>query len=241
MGKCLFMRKGETHTAPSVGIMASDIAVGSSVYLMENGSPVEYLVVNQGIPYNSSLYDSSCDGTWLVRKALFPEKQRWNGSGVHGYHNSEVCAYLTNTFINQFDDNVKSQIKTVKIPYVSSYSGPVIQSGSDGLSTKLFLLSACEVGWRKSDSNGGYLPIDGAILSYFEEGSSGNTKRIARLNGSGDYWWLRSQGVGYPNNPWGVTNSGECGLIGGETAYGTRPAMILPFNALFDEETLILK
>ena len=241
MGKVIMSGIVPQLEAPSTGILASDIAVGSTVYLNENGSPVEYLVVNQGIPSESSLYDSSCDGTWLLRKDLIPEKQRWNGSGVHGYHNSEVCAYLSNTVINRFDDAVKSTIKTVKIPYVSSYSGPVIQSGENGLSTKLFLLSACEVGWRKSDSSGGSLPIDGAMLSYFEEGSSGNTKRIARLNGSGDYWWLRSQGVGYPNNPWGVTNSGECGLIGGATAYGTRPAMILPFNALFDEETLILK
>ena len=63
MGKCLFLRKGETHTKPIGGILASDLAVGSSVYLMENGAAAEYLVVNQGVPSNSSLYDASCDGT----------------------------------------------------------------------------------------------------------------------------------------------------------------------------------
>lgn len=63
MGYCIFLRKGETHTPPSAGILASDLAVGDIVKLTENGTPVEYIVVNQGIPGNSSLYDSSCDGT----------------------------------------------------------------------------------------------------------------------------------------------------------------------------------
>ena len=63
MGHCIFLRKGETHTPPSTDILASDLAVGDIVKLMENGTPVEYIVVNQGKPYDSSLYDDSCDGT----------------------------------------------------------------------------------------------------------------------------------------------------------------------------------
>ena len=55
MGKVMYMRKGEVHREPIAGVLASTLAVGSSVYLMENGSAVEYLVVNQGIPGNSSL------------------------------------------------------------------------------------------------------------------------------------------------------------------------------------------
>lgn len=68
MGYCIFLRKGETHTPPSAGILASDLAVGDIVKLTESGTPVEYIVVNQGIPENSGLYDSSCNGTWLLRK-----------------------------------------------------------------------------------------------------------------------------------------------------------------------------
>ena len=63
MGHCIFLRKGETHTPPSTGILASDLAVGDIVKLTENGTPVEYIVVNQGIPENSGLYDASCNGT----------------------------------------------------------------------------------------------------------------------------------------------------------------------------------
>lgn len=50
MGYCIYLRKGETHTAPSSGILASDLAVGDIVKLTESGTSVEYIVVNQGIP-----------------------------------------------------------------------------------------------------------------------------------------------------------------------------------------------
>ena len=52
-----------------------DYAVGGIVKLNENGSPVDYLVVHQGLP--SSMYDASCDGTWLLRKNIV-EKRAWD-------------------------------------------------------------------------------------------------------------------------------------------------------------------
>ena len=85
MGKCMFMRKGSVHSKPISGIFASDIAVGSSVYMNENGTPVEYLVVNQGIPSASSLYDASCDGTWLLRKDIYIT-QAFNNTNDNGYN-----------------------------------------------------------------------------------------------------------------------------------------------------------
>ena len=39
-------------------------AVGSVLKLNLNGSPKNFIVVHQGKP--SSLYDDSCDGTWLL-------------------------------------------------------------------------------------------------------------------------------------------------------------------------------
>ena len=53
------------HTPPVVGIKAGDLPIGQIVKLMEGGVETEFIVVNQGIPENSSLYDASCNGTWL--------------------------------------------------------------------------------------------------------------------------------------------------------------------------------
>ena len=61
--------------APVVtGIFSGDLAVGSVVKLIENGVATEYLVVNQGKPSGSSLYDDSCDGTWLLRNDIYENR-----------------------------------------------------------------------------------------------------------------------------------------------------------------------
>ena len=69
MGKVIMSGIVPQMKAPG-GILASDLAVGSVVKLIENGVATEYLVVNQGIPGNSNLYDSSCNGTWLLRNGI---------------------------------------------------------------------------------------------------------------------------------------------------------------------------
>ena len=240
MGKCLFLRKGETHTAPISGILASDLAVGSSVYLMENGTAAEYLVVNQGLP--SSMYDESCNGTWLLRKDCY-EKRQWHSSDVNDYENSTIHRYLNSTFLGLLDANIHSAIKQVKLPYrKGSGYGKTVTSGASGLSAKIFLLSSTEVSFNHS-----YMPTsEGAELSYFAgcADDDADSKRIANLNGSATYWWLRSPCC---NSNFGssyaliVPASGFWYYDYCSYSFGIRPALILPSNALFDKNTLILK
>lgn len=238
MGKCLFLRKGETHTAPISGILASDLAVGSSVYLMENGTAAEYLVVHQGLP--SSMYDASCDGCWLLRKDCY-EKRQWNSSDSNSYKDSTIHSYLNSTFLNLFDADIKAQIKSIKIPYVNGTANSAVASGANGLSAQIFLLSGYEVGFTQSLDS--YFPIDGAKLDYFVSGgdSTANAKRIANLNGSATVWWLRSPRTYNANYAWGVKTNGYCRNDYCSNSYGIRPALILPSTALFDKNTLILK
>lgn len=63
MGKAIVSGAGRA----SLGILASSLEVGAVVKLMEDGVATDFLVVNQGNP-NTAQYDSSCDGTWLLRK-----------------------------------------------------------------------------------------------------------------------------------------------------------------------------
>lgn len=243
MGKVIMSGIVPPLVAPITGILASDLAVGSVVKLMENGVAAEYLVVNQGIPSASSLYDASCDGTWLLRKALY-ESRQWNSSGRNSYKDSTIHSYLNSTFLGLFDSDIQAAIKEVKIPYVNGTgSGGSVASGANGLSAKIFLLSGYEVGFTTSASS--YFPVDGAKLDYFESGStSGGTnraKRIAYLNGTATVWWLRSPSTSSTVNAWFVLTSGSYGNGSCSSSYGIRPALVLPPTALFDEETLILK
>ncbi len=241
MGHCLMMRKGEVHTAPVTGVLASSLAVGSTVKLMEGGTAVEYLVVNQGIPSNSNLYDASCDGTWLLRKYIHSNRQ-WDPNNVNKYESSAINTWLNGEFFNTLGSAEQAAIKQVKIPYrADGGSGGTDQSGANGLPAKIFLLSGYEVGWTTSDD--GDFPVDGAKLDYFTSGTttSANNKRIAYLNGSAAFWWLRSPSTDGTRRAWCVQSIGIPGVGDTSDSAGIRPALVLPSNALFDETTMILK
>lgn len=214
-------------------VLASSLAVGSSVFTNVNGTKTEFIVVHQGKP--SSLYDDSCNGTWLLMKDIY-KNRAWHISDNNSYKVSTIHSYLNKTFLNLFDSNIKDDIKQVKIPYVNGTGGSPVASGANGLSCKIFLLSGYEVGLTSSDNR--YFPQDGAKLSYFESGTgtSANNKRIANLNGSAAGWWLRSPHTNRTNYAWYVYISGD--YIGGNPSksYGIRPAFIIPSTALIDSK-----
>lgn len=225
---------------PSTGILASDIAVGSTVKLMEDGSPVEYMVVNQGIPCGSSLYDSSCDGMWLLRKDIY-EHRNWHSSAVNDYANSTIHTYLNNDFFALFDSVIQDAIKEVKIPYRAGEGyHTTINSGANGLSTKVFLLSAEEVGAGEHT----YAPEEGAKLEYFNIGYGDDAKRIAYLDGTAQMWWLRSPfcwSAQEATQIWAVYVAGSCWSESPTANRTVRPALVLPSNAIFDKETLVFE
>lgn len=214
----------------------SDLEIGKTIKLNLNGTPWEWLVVHQGLP--SSIYDASCDGTWLLLKDIY-ENRHWHRSNANTLENSTIHTYLNNTFHNKFDSNIQGAIKRVKIPYrKGGGSGGTDQSGANGQLTKSFLLSGYEVGFTLSTSP--YLPKDGAKLFYFESGTgtSAKNKRIAKLNGSADYWWLRSPDTSGNSSVWRVTDSGVCNRSSASNSYGIRPAIILPSDMLVTDDML---
>lgn len=209
----------------------STLAVGSSVYLNVGGVRKEFLVVHQGKP--SSLYDDSCNGTWLLMKDVY-ENRVWHSSNVNNLENSTIHSYLNSTFLNLFDSNIRDAIKQVKLPYRKNGGpGGTDQSGANGLSCKVFLLSGYEVGWTTSDS--GYFPVDGAKLDYFAASSGGNSKRIAYLNGSATSWWLRSPHTSSVNHVWLVFTNGGFSNGFASGSFGIRPCIILPSDVQVDD------
>lgn len=200
------------------------MSVGSTVKLKLGGTARDFLVVHQGLP--SSMYDSSCNGTWLLLKDIYTTRT-WDGSN-NDYKNSDIHSYLNGTFLNLFDNDIKNAIKQVKIPYQNGTgSGGSVASGANGLSCKIFLLSGYEVGFSTSDSS--YFPRDGAKLSYFSSGtgSAANNKRIANYNGRATLWWLRSPLTSGTDYVWGVNSNGSYGYWYYDHTCGVRPALVL--------------
>lgn len=200
------------------------MSVGSTVKLKLGGTARDFLVVHQGLP--SSMYDSSCNGTWLLLKDIYTTRT-WDGSN-NDYKNSDIHSYLNGTFLNLFDNDIKNAIKQVKIPYQNGTgSGGSVASGANGLSCKIFLLSGYEVGFSTSDNS--YFPRDGAKLSYFSSGtgSAANNKRIANYNGSATDWWLRSPYTSNTDSVWLVYSGGNYRDWNYNHTYGVRPALVL--------------
>ena len=234
MGMVITSKRVPLLTAPTTVIQAGTLTVGSVVKLMEGGTAVDYLVVNQGIPSNSDLYDASCNGTWLLRKDVHSNRA-WGNSNVTTYENSTINTWLNGEFFNTLGSVEQITIKQVKIPY---NSGSTEQSGANGLLCKVFLLGGYEVGIGGANDA---VPQDGAKLDYFNQNTGADSKRIAYLNGSADSWWLRSRKPNSTTNVWLITSVGQYTNNNVIAEQGIRPALIIPSTAKFDETTLQLK
>lgn len=199
-------------------------AVGSIVKIKVNGAAKDFIIVHQGKP--SSVYDDSCNGTWLLMKDIYTTYTFGNNNS---YKDSSIHTYLNGTFYNLIDSDIRAAIKQVKIPYLNGTGGGdgSLATGANGLSTKVFLLSGYEVGWTTSDDRN--FPKDGIRLAYFGSGSGGNSKRVAYNGSSADRWWLRSPHTDNYGSVWAVNTEGS--YDAGRWNYhsdGVRPALILP-------------
>lgn len=213
-------------------VTLSSKAIGSTIKLKVNGSAKDFIVVHQGKP--SSVYDDSCNGTWLLMKDIY-ESRQWHSSNTNDYANSTIHSYLNSTFLAMFDSNIQKAIKQVKLPYrKGSGTSTTVTSGSNGLSAKIFLLSATETSFSFS-----YMPSgEGAELAYFKgcADNSSDSKRVAYLNGSATDWWLRSPYCNFFSDALYV---GSYGVWGGSlcsSSYGIRPALILPSTLLVSDD-----
>ena len=211
-------------------VKLSTKAVGSIVKIKVNGAAKDFIVVQQGNP-NTSTYDSSCAGTWLLMKDIYTTSTFGSNNS---YKDSSIHTYLNGTFYNLIDSNIRAAIKQVKIPYQNGTgSGGSLATGSNGLSTKVFLLSGYEVGWTTSDN--GYFPKDGVRLAYFGNSSGGNSKRVAYNGSSAAIWWLRSPYTYNNSDVWSVNTDGS-NYIWYYNFYGVRPAFVLPSTLVVSDD-----
>ena len=213
-------------------VTLSSKAIGSTIKLKVNGSAKDFIVVHQGKP--SSVYDDSCNGTWLLMKDIY-ENRQWHSSNTNDYANSTIHSYLNSTFLNLFESNIKNAIKQVKLPYrKGSGTSTTVTSGSNGLSAKIFLLSATETSFSFSSMPSG----EGAELAYFKgcADSSSDSKRVAYLNGSAASWWLRSPYCGDFGHALCVNSNGGWDFGNCSYSYGIRPALILPSTLLVSDD-----
>ncbi len=213
--------------------------VGDIVKVMENGAMVNYLIIHKGKP--SSMYDNSCDGIWLLREAPLAARI-WDGAnGVYNndYENSDINAWLNGEFLNTIESKTRAAIKTVKIPFKKGAGDAEtgVQSGSNGLSCKAFLISGAEVGFPTDLEDEERFYKDGYYLPYFSD----RTHRIAKSGGRAVEWWLRSAETNYDGGVWYVNSNGVYDTFSRNTfaTAPVRPAFILPAYVMVTSDGLV--
>lgn len=208
-----------------------DMAVGSTVKIKVNGTLTDFLIVQQGNP-DSTIYDASCNGTWVLMKVLYTLSQ-WD-SGHEDYASSDILYYLKTSFFNLLEPGCRSVIKSVKIPYVTEGT---VYDGANGLPVTVFLLSARELGWTYRDI---ISYADGNRLSMFPS-TDQDSIRAAAYQGSTRYYWTRSP---HPNNLSNiiiVTQDGSPDIYNlNSSNIGVRPAFILPKEQLVSSDGTII-
>lgn len=199
-----------------------NIAVGTVLHLQESGVYQDYIVVHQGLP--SSMYDASCNGTWLTRKNI-SSNVTW-GRNNYFYPQSELKTYM-DEWVEVYESSMLPYIHEAKIPYYAGW----IFSGSNGLPATVFPLSASEIGDSRIQ--------DGAVLSYFS-GSSAQRNRIFNYNGSPSDWFTRTGGSSaIEADVITVNDSGDIEvLIAGR--YGALPTIIVNPDVLVDDNNNII-
>lgn len=186
-----------------------------------------------------TLYDASCNGTWLLRRECYGDKIPWSNAASNAYTQSTLVSWVAETFCNYLD--IKDIIKTVKIPYFSMSSSAVgsLKSLSNGYSCKGFMLSAKELG-NDLPLAGGYNPPDGVLLDYFVSGTTGNARRAAKSGTAYSNYWTRSPATSTSVHVWFVTDDseGDAGIFTYNNPVSDyarcRPAFILPFDTQVD-------
>lgn len=224
---------GKARLWYSSGTPLSNLTVGGTVKLKVNGTACSFIVVHKGIP--SEVYDSSCDGIWLLMSNIYTSKQ-WYSSMKNDYANSAVHSYLNSTFLNLLDADVRNAIKQVKIPYrPGDGTDSAVSSGANGLSAKVFLLSATEIGFRTDGLPDG----EGSVLNRFK---SCPATGASTLRSADAQWWTRSP-LCLANNGGRVitpSTTGKYSTAYGSYMVGVRPALILPEWTEIDENNYVI-
>ena len=231
LGQAALYTKIDSPKYSEVTVDLSKVSVGDEVLLPYNGMMVPHIVVQIGNP-DPSMYDSSCDGVWLLRKDSV-ETGPWNSTNVTTLSGSTIMSTMQG-YVANYDPSVSSQIQTVKIPYCVGGGNDTIQTLKNGLQCQIFPLGGYEVGY---DTSLGSIYKDGTLLDYFilGESSNANNKRILPHADVNTKWFLRTPStnttyVGSVNAQLGNYSGAFTNLPG-----YYRPAFIMPttFNQIY--------
>lgn len=228
----------------SSGTPISSLSVGSIVNVYYHGALRPFIIVQIGNPDNS-IYGSGCDGVWLIDKYVIYQEhgrqQMMNDDSDAYYNQSSLHSFLNSTYFNDLGSGARQTMSEVNIPYISN----VTQNGKYGIATisnmntKVFILSATELGSIMDSSRDNYFPL-GKKMSYFGAGTwlgyfGDNTAAMCPGGTStADYrsYWTRSMARPTYYDSWGSNYTQPRNLA---TDYcDVRPCFVVPMETTLE-------
>ena len=206
-----------TSATPMAGTPLSELAEGTLIKILENGSPVEFYLAKQN-------YEKGLNGAGrvlCVRKGIHSQRQ-WNSSNVNAWASCTMRSWLNGDYKNLFSSSVQALMGRTAYRYTPGNNSWNVTSRSDAV----FILSRTELG--QSGEEGSVLPIASTLQSAY-------------YNGSPTPQWTRSPYTRDTSKAWRMNFGGSIssGVCSGD--YGARPCFTLPSTALVDQDLNLIE
>lgn len=206
-------------------------SVGSTVKMDVNGNKRVWRIAYKGNP-NPDIYDSSCNGVWLVLNTIY--STRANGNDCQ-YAGGTIDTYLNGTFLGRIDKtgNAAKYIKEVKIPYAKKQEDGSwqVQTKENGLPCKVFLPSILELGGAENLS----IYKDGSKLGYYDGSAATLT---LKQSGTPAPWRTRTV-TSDAQAEFSVDASGAITTCAPTDVIGVVPCVIMRPDALVEDGIIV--
>ena len=226
MGHCLFLRKGEVHTAPVTykanfadntweqiidachkNKVPATWAVGNQKPMTINGTAYAIDIIGKG-------HDDYADGSGKAPLTFqlhdcYADRKMMNGGSTNsgGWTSCSMRQTDLPAILALMPTEVQNGIREVNKLASAGSKSSTINTTAD----KLFLLSEIEIFGNITYSVSG----EGTQYDYYKVGNS----KVKNYNGSANYWWQRSPRIGNYSSFCAVSNSGLADYISANDVY----------------------
>lgn len=210
-----------TSATPIAGTPLSQLAEGTLIKILENGSQVEFYLAKHN-------YEPSLNGEGrelVVRKDAYDQRQ-WNSSEINAWASSSIRSWLNGGYKSQLSSKIQSIIGTTRYYYTPGNGNNAVTTRADAV----FLLSATELGF--------------SMFYFNEEGSSlpiSTTLQIVYFNGGATTQWTRSPNIDDNDVVYCNLRGQVGGYAGLGNTYASRPVFTLPSTALVDQDLNLIE
>lgn len=205
------------NATPIAGTPLAQLAEGTLIKILENGSPVEFYLAKHS-------YEPDLNGAGrelLVRKDV-TNSVVWSSASNNDYSESNLDSWLNTSYAGRFQENTIALIATSIFVYYKPNTGVV---NATPLTRSFFCLSLAELGFPGGGGrvpSGNPLPISDTLQNV----SSYWTRSV----NSGSGWDILAYYAGINYSP---ANVGE--------SHPTRPCFTLPNTALVDADLNLIE